>query len=132
MLALLLLFVLATIVFSLPVVQTGLAKKATDGLNAEFGTNIQIDRVQITPFNLNANIKGIYVEDYRQDTLIYIQKLTTSVLSARNMINGDLEFGDIEVDSLLLNMKTYKGETDTNLDFFVDNIFLSLLIIIVI
>ncbi|NQZ45308.1 MAG: translocation/assembly module TamB [Flavobacteriaceae bacterium] len=122
MLALLLLFVLATIVFSLPVVQTGLAKKATDGLNAEFGTNIQIDRVQITPFNLNANIKGIYVEDYRQDTLIYIQKLTTSVLSARNMINGDLEFGDIEVDSLLLNMKTYKGETDTNLDVFVDKL----------
>jgi len=121
-LILLLVMVLASIVFSLPFVQTRLATYATDELNAEFGTNIQIDRVHLTPFTLSAYIKGIYVEDYKKDTLIYIHKLNTSVLSIRNMVNGNLEFGDIGVDGLLLNMKTYKGEKGTNLDVFVDKL----------
>ncbi|MDT0608446.1 translocation/assembly module TamB domain-containing protein [Croceitalea rosinachiae] len=118
-LVLLLILVLSSIIFSLPVVQTKIAKRATDSLNAEFGTNINIDRVQFSPFTLGAIVKDIYVEDYQKDTLFFIKKLSTSVLSIRNMMNGQLEFGDIDVDELLFKMKTYKGETDTNLDKFV-------------
>ena len=79
LLAILLIMVLGSLVLSMPVVQTKLAKYATDSLNEEFGTNIQIDRVSLSLFNLNAGVKGIYVEDYQQDTLFYIHKLTTSV-----------------------------------------------------
>lgn len=111
--------VLATVIFSLPIVQTKLAKYATTSLNEEFGTNINIDRVRFSPFTLGTTIKDIYVEDYQKDTLIHIQKLTTSVANLRRMINGDLEFGEIDVDGLYLNMITYEGEKDTNLDVFV-------------
>ena len=114
--------VLATLVFSLPVVQTKLATVATDKLNEEFGTNINIGRVQFSPFTLRTNIKDIYVEDFRQDTLIHINKLSTSILNLRGMIAGDLEFGAIDVDGLFFNMKTYKDSTDTNLDVFVDKL----------
>ena len=108
--------VLGSLVLSLPVVQTRLGKYAMDSLNEEFGTNIQIDRVSMSLFNLNAGIKGVYVEDYKKDTLIYIHKLSTSILNLRNMANNKMEFGDIEVDGLTFNLKTYEGETDTNLD----------------
>ncbi|MEM1259141.1 MAG: translocation/assembly module TamB, partial [Bacteroidota bacterium] len=122
MLIIILIGVLATLVFSLPVVQTKLANYATDGLNQEFGTNITMERVRFSPFTLGATIKDIYVEDYKEDTLIYIQKLTTSILNLRRMIDGDMEFGEIDVDGLLLNMKTYAGENNTNLDVFVDKL----------
>ncbi|WP_112379121.1 translocation/assembly module TamB domain-containing protein [Flagellimonas maritima] len=103
----------------MPVVQTKLAKSATDSLNEKYGTNIQIDRLSLSLFNLNTGLKGIYVEDYKKDTLFYIQKLSTSILNLRNMVDGVLRFGDIEVDGLFFNLKTYKGDNDTNLDVFV-------------
>jgi hypothetical protein len=111
--------VLGSLILSMPAVQTKMAKYAMESINNEFGTNIQIDQVSLSLFNLNAGIKGIYVEDYKKDTLAYINKLTTSVLNIRNMVNGKMEFGDIEVDGLFFNLKTYKGESDTNLDVFV-------------
>ncbi|WP_420600883.1 translocation/assembly module TamB domain-containing protein [Flagellimonas sp.] len=111
--------VLGSLILSLPVVQTKMAKYATKSLNEEFGTNINIDRLGLSLFNLNTGIKGIYVEDYKKDTLFYIQKLSTSILNIRNMMNGKMEFGDIDVDGLFMNLKTYEGERDTNLDVFV-------------
>lgn len=114
--------VLATLVFSLPIVQTKLARSATDSLNAEFGTSITIERVRFSPFTLGATIKNIYVEDYQQDTLIHIEKLSTSILNIRKMIDGDLQFGEMDVDGLFFNMKTYKGVAYTNLDVFVDKL----------
>jgi len=122
LLAIILIMVLGSLVLSLPVVQTRLGRYAMDSLNEEFGTNIRIDRISMSLFNLNAGIKGIYVEDYQQDTLIYIHKLSTSILNMRNMVNNKMEFGDIEVDGLTFNLKTYEGETDTNLDVFVDKL----------
>lgn len=111
--------VLGSIVLSLPFVQTELANYATRSINKEFGTNINIDRLRVSLISWDTSLKGIYIEDYRKDTLIYINELTTSVLSIRNLINGRMEFGGIGVDRLNFKLKTYKGETDTNLDVFV-------------
>lgn len=113
---------LGSVLLSLPVVQTSLAKYATTKLNDEFGTNIKIERLSLSLLTLNTSLKDVYVEDYRNDTLIYMQKLSTSILSIRNMVNGKMEFGDIEVDGLIFNLKTYYGEKDTNLDVFVDKL----------
>ena len=114
--------ILGTLVMSLPVVQTKLAKYATNRLNDEFGTNIQINRLSFSFFTLNTTLKDIYIEDYKKDTLAYMQKLSTSVLSLRNLRNGKMEFGDIDVNGLIFNLKTYEGERDTNLDVFVDKL----------
>ena len=71
---------------------------------------------------MSTAIKGVYVEDYKKDTLFYIHELNTSVLSIRNMIDGNLEFGAIDAKGLYFNMKTYKNDTDTNLDVFLDKL----------
>ncbi|WP_298553359.1 translocation/assembly module TamB [uncultured Algibacter sp.] len=103
---------------SIPVVQTGLGKYATKRLNDEFKTNINIDKVSLQ-FNGDVEIKNIYVEDYKKDTLISITELNTSILNFGNLTNGKLNFGDIDIENLLFHIKTYKGDTDTNLDIFV-------------
>ena len=114
--------IIGTLVMSLPVVQTKLAKYATNRLNNEFGTNIQINRLSFSFFTLNTTLKDIYIEDYKKDTLAYMQKMSTSILSLRNLRNGKMEFGDIDVNGLIFNLKTYEGERDTNLDVFVDKL----------
>ena len=120
--ALFLILVILSIFFSLPVVQTKIARKATTRLNKEFGTNITISRVQVSPFTLGTIVKDIYVEDYQKDTLFFIDKLSTSILSISNMMNGRFEFGAIAVDRLLFKLRTYEGEKETNLDVFVDKL----------
>ncbi|NJB35344.1 translocation/assembly module TamB domain-containing protein [Croceivirga sp. JEA036] len=114
--------VLTTVVFSLPIVQTKLAQYATEQINKEFGTNINIDKLKFSPFTLNAALKGVYVEDYKKDTLIHVKELSTSVLSARNLFKSRLEFGTIDVDGLYFKMHTYEGESKTNLEVFVEKL----------
>ncbi|WP_318543474.1 translocation/assembly module TamB domain-containing protein [Marixanthotalea marina] len=103
---------------SIPPVQTALGKYATNRLNSDFGTNINISRVGLQ-FNGDVELKEIYIQDYRQDTLISIEELNTSILSINNLVNGKLAFGDIDIMDLVFNIKTYAGTTDTNLDIFV-------------
>ncbi|WP_246020002.1 translocation/assembly module TamB domain-containing protein [Muriicola soli] len=100
-------------------VQTNLAKYATNSINEEFGTNINIDRLRVSLISWDTALEGIFIQDYQQDTLIYIEELNTSVLSIRNLMAGSLEFGAIEIDGLNFKLKKYEGETSTNLDIFV-------------
>lgn len=102
---------------SIPAVQTKLGKYATKRLNDDFGTNINIEKVGLK-LNGDVELKNIYVEDYKNDTLISIVELNTSVLSFKKLYDNKLTFGDIDVEGLLLNIKTYEGEIDTNLDIF--------------
>ncbi|PKQ46413.1 translocation/assembly module TamB domain-containing protein [Confluentibacter flavum] len=106
------------LILSIPAIQTILGKYATNRLNNELGTNINIGKVGLQ-FNGDVELKKIYVEDYKKGTLISIAELNTSILSVRNLINGKLAFGDIDITDLIFNIKTYQGETDTNLDVFV-------------
>ena len=106
------------LIFSIPAVQTSLGNYATKRLNEDFGTNINIDKVGLQ-FNGDIELKNIYVEDYKKDTLINIAEFNTSILSFRNLYQGKLIFGDIDIMNLVFNIKTYQGEKDTNLDIFV-------------
>nr|WP_316933210.1 translocation/assembly module TamB domain-containing protein [Maribacter thermophilus] len=114
--------VLGTIVLSLPIVQTALAKYATDSINKEFGTNINVDRLRVSLISWDTSLKGVYVEDYKKDTLFYINELKTSILSIGNLAQGRLEFGDIDIDSLHFKLKNYYGEQTTNINVFVDKL----------
>ncbi len=106
------------LVFSIPAVQTSVGKYVTKRVNDDFGTNINIGKVGLQ-FNGDVELKEIYIEDYKKDTLIAIDELNTSILNYRNISNGKLNFGDIDIMNLTFNVKTYEGANDTNLDIFV-------------
>ncbi len=114
--------ILGTIVLSLPVVQTLLAQYATNMINKEFGTNINIDKLRVSLISWNTALKGVHIVDFKSDTLFDVGELRTSVLSVKNLINGKLEFGDIEVDKLHFKLRTYYGERTTNLEVFIDKL----------
>lgn len=115
---LLLLFIILVLILSIPAVQTGLGNYATKRINDEFKTNINIEKVGLQ-INGNVGLKGVLIRDYKKDTLISATELNTSILNFRNLYKGKLVFGDINLEGLIFNIVTYKGETDTNLDVFV-------------
>ena len=77
------LLVTAAILLSLPVVQTKLGSYATNALKEDFGVNITIKRVAITPFG-GVKLNDIQITDHRLDTLAHIDRLQTSILSFSN------------------------------------------------
>ncbi|SFZ91830.1 Family of unknown function [Flaviramulus basaltis] len=113
------LFIILVLILSVPAVQTKLGKYATKQLNETFKTNININKVSLQ-FNGDVELKEIYIQDYKKDTLISIKELNTSILSFTNLYNGNLIFGDIDIENLFFNVVTYQGETETNLDVFVN------------
>lgn len=114
--------VLGTLILSLPAVQTRLANVATNTINKEYGTNINIDKLRISLISWDTSMKGVYIEDYEKDTLFYVNDLTTSILSVRNLTKGKLEFGAIEIDQLDFKLRTYKDSVSTNLEVFIDKL----------
>ncbi len=117
-----LLGVLGSLLLSLPFVQTGFARYAAAAINAQFGTHIHIDRMRLSLITWQTSLNGVFVEDYKQDTLFYIGNLRTSILDVGNLINGNLEFGDINIEELNFKLRTYKDESNTNLEVFVDKL----------
>ncbi len=116
------LLVLTGTILSLPPVQTQLAQKATNYINENFNTDINVERVKVSIFFGDVALEEVFIRDYRKDTLVYVNHLNTSLLSMKRILGGDLEFGSIEADKVLFKMVTYEGESDTNLDVFVNKL----------
>ena len=114
-----LLFLIIFLILGIPAVQTKLGKYATKRLNDDFKTDINIGKVGLQ-LNGDIEFKEILIRDYKKDTLISIGELNSSIISFKNLYNSKLNFGDIDIQDLVFNLKTYKGESDTNLDVFVD------------
>ncbi|MDW5288327.1 translocation/assembly module TamB domain-containing protein [Formosa sp. PL04] len=113
-----LLFVILILILAIPGVQTRLGKYATSRLNESYNTHINIGAVGLH-FNGEVQIKNVYIEDYKQDTLISAKLLETHIVNFRNLYNGRLVFSEIALTDLDFNIKTYKDELQTNLDIFV-------------
>ncbi|WP_293873077.1 translocation/assembly module TamB domain-containing protein [Flavobacterium sp.] len=103
---------------SLPVVQTKIAQYATEKINKDYGTHINIDAVAITFFG-GIKLKKVLILDHHNDTLIYSQRIKTTVLDFKSVMYGNLIFGDLWLDNFYLQIKNYKGEKETSLDKFI-------------
>ena len=107
------------ILLSLPVVQTKIAHYFTEKLNKKYGTDIFVDQVEVTIFG-GVQIKKVLIKDEKKDTLIYSNRLITNILDAKKLLDGNLIFGNLTADAMTVDVKTYKGDTKTNLDKFIE------------
>ncbi len=87
-------------------------------LRKEYKADINVEQVSVSIFG-GVKLKKVFVRDYRKDTLFSAKSIKTNVLSFQKLYNGDLLFGEIRIDSLYFNLKTYKGEKDSNIEKFV-------------
>ncbi len=112
-----LLLILLVITLSIPSVQTKIAQKVTQDLNETYGTDIQIGRLGLN-WKGEVDIREVLIRDHREDTLIYSQYLQTNILSVQKLIQGNLDFGFIDLENAKLYVTTYKNEDDDNLSIF--------------
>tara|TARA_R110001592_G_scaffold17135_3_gene72577 strand:- start:4463 stop:8938 length:4476 start_codon:yes stop_codon:yes gene_type:complete len=116
----LLFFFLISIIFSIPGVQTRLARSLTKNLKKSYNTNIVIKRVDLS-FLGSVRLKGVEIRDHHNDTLIFVKKLSTSLLNAKKVIDNKVNLGSVSLDGVDFYLKTYKGETNDNLSIFVES-----------
>lgn len=115
------LFLILLIIFlSIPAVQTRLAKIATDRINEDFGTDLVIKKVDLS-FLGSVSLKGVEIRDHHKDTLIFIDKLSTSLLNAKRVLDNKVNLKSISLEGINFHLKTYKDEKDDNLSIFVDS-----------
>ena len=111
--------VLLSVILSFSTVQTGLAKLVTKRVNSNYGTAIDIQKLDLSSIR-NVKLKNILIKDHHGDTLIAVESLETSILNYRNLISSELNFGDIYLDNGAFILRTYKGEELNNLSVFVN------------
>jgi hypothetical protein len=106
------------IALTVPYVQTRIAKYFVESINKDFGIHIAIDEAAVSVFG-GVKLKNVIILDHHKDTLIYANRIKTNILDSSKLLDGDLIFGDVTLDGLYFNMKTYKNEKYSNLDKFV-------------
>ncbi|WP_245889676.1 translocation/assembly module TamB domain-containing protein [Christiangramia gaetbulicola] len=109
------------IVFSIPAVQTSVAKRLTDSLKEKNDVNLSIGRVSLGYFG-NIKLNEIYVEDHHEDTLLTAREIRSSILSLTNLINNSPNLGDSRVEGLNLRMRRYKNEDRDNLGILIEKL----------
>ena len=111
---------LISVLLSIPTIQTKLAKYTTQKLNQDFNTNISIEKIDLS-FLGNVELKGVEIKDHHQDTLIFVKKLSTSILNVKKVLENNVNLGAIYINGAHVYMKTYKGETNGNMGVFIDS-----------
>ncbi|HZH70461.1 MAG TPA: translocation/assembly module TamB domain-containing protein [Flavobacteriaceae bacterium] len=97
--------------------QSFVAQKVTKSLNERYDTDINIERLGLS-WNGNVAIKNVFIADHHNDTLIYSENLSTSILNFKSLVDGQLFFGSLELENVKLHIKTYQGEQNDNLSVF--------------
>lgn len=70
--------IVATLVLNIESVQNAIARRASSYASDYLGTEVRIDGIDFDLFS-RVNIRGLYVEDYNQDTLLYVSRASTNI-----------------------------------------------------
>ena len=70
--------VIITLVLNIESVQNAIAQRASSYASDYLGTEVSIDRVDFDLFS-RVNVRGLYVEDYNQDTLLYVANASANI-----------------------------------------------------
>ncbi len=106
-------------VLSIPAVQNNLAQRATKYINKKYDTQIFIDKIDISNLK-DIKLIGVVINDHHDFPFIKADKIRTSILNVKKIMDNKLELGDIHITKLDFILKTYKGESEQNITIFSD------------
>ena len=113
------LFIVLLIVFSIPAVQTSVAKRLTDSLREKNDVNISIGRLSFSYFG-NIKLNEINVKDHHENTLLTAKEIRSSIISFANVMNNSPDLGDTRIEGLDMRMRRYKDEDRDNLGILIE------------
>ncbi|WP_101689861.1 translocation/assembly module TamB domain-containing protein [Dysgonomonas massiliensis] len=103
---------------SIPAIQTRLVGVVTDKLSEMINSKASIEEVQISLFN-HVTLKGVYVEDQSQDTLLYA-KLLDVKLSPWKLLDNRLQIDQVLLEDFDISVNKKDSISDFNFQFLID------------
>ena len=111
-----------SLILALPSVQTAIAKRFTDKINADTGVNLKVDKLQVT-LSGAIILKNFMALDEHHDTIFYGKRLQTYIRNPWTINKENrIKFGHTNIDGLEGKIIIYKGQKRSNLDIFIDKI----------
>ena len=127
--------VMVTLVLNVESVQNAVVRRASHYASAYLGTDVYVESIDFDLFS-KVRIRGLYIEDYNQDTLLYVAHATTSVdglnivrdglrLSGTKMYGAkfylrELPSGEMNIRPIVEQLKSEDGKGDFRL--YIDDI----------
>ncbi|CAL2112064.1 conserved protein of unknown function [Tenacibaculum sp. 190130A14a] len=96
-----------------------MGKIVTNKVNKELGIDLVVKKIDLS-FLGSVQLKGIEIRDHHKDTLIFVDKLNTSLLNAKKVLENSVDLGSLSLEGVQFHLKTYKGEKNDNLSIFVE------------
>lgn len=93
--------------------------KATTYLFNKTNTKVEIDRIFVT-FTGNLSMKGFYLEDLQNDTLIYSNQLELGFGLINFIRTGDIHISKLEWEGLKANIRRKENSEEFNYDFLIN------------
>lgn len=90
-----------------------MSNELKEGLDVD----IRVKRIDLSYLG-QVKLNEILIGDHHQDTLIFVGSLKTSLLSVKEIFMNNVELGKVALDNGIFNLKTYKGESKSNLTVF--------------
>lgn len=112
---------LLSVLLSTSFVQTKLGNYVSEKINEDYGVDLNVGKINLS-FLGSVQLKNIEIKDHHKDTLIYVKKLSTSILSAKKILDTKVLLDDITLENGYYYMKTYKGENIDNMGVFINSI----------
>ncbi|MFA6837888.1 MAG: hypothetical protein WCR12_03450 [Dysgonamonadaceae bacterium] len=109
---------MAIALFALPAVQNYVADFAVDKLKPILKTELAIDKLRIHFFD-KVELKGIYLEDQKKDTLLYADNLVVT-LNMWDLLNSKLDIETVDLSNFSVNLKQEQKDAPFNFQFIFD------------
>ncbi|WNB17903.1 translocation/assembly module TamB domain-containing protein [Marivirga arenosa] len=113
-----LLFVVFIFSLRIPSVQQKITNYATNYVSDKTHTKFEINKLYIT-FLGAAQIEGIYVEDQRNDTLLYAKSILVD-LAWKPLIDGNIYVKSLELDGLTARVYNQLPDSSFNYQFIIE------------
>lgn len=112
-------YTLGYILLSIPGIQDKVRRIGTKELTELLGTEISIERIQISPFN-KLELFGAYIPDQNGDTLLCANKISAGIALSDLIFDQELTFTNIQLFGLDARITQETPESHTNLQFLID------------
>jgi hypothetical protein len=114
-LAILLLFILVVVLIQIPAIQNKIANSATAFVSGKTNTEVGIENISIS-FSGAIVIKGLFLEDQQQDTLLYAGEARVN-MAFRDLLKNRIQVSSFLLEEAILNLNREEGDSLFNYQF---------------
>jgi translocation and assembly module TamB len=116
-LSVILLLVALSVAIQIPAVQNAIVQKAVTFLHDKIGTEVRLAHVSLS-FPKKVVLDGLYLEDQRHDTLLYIGELAVDT-DLWGLTRNTIELNDVEIDTLRGYISRSARDSAFNFDYII-------------